>query len=828
MWLACLLPAMNLMAETVEVKEYRHAGPFGMRAPVVIDSTDVNGKSYDPKSLLETHVNLDVVNSGALWSGTQLPAGLNLLSFTVTTDSYFKGSLKMEKAPEQYVLYVDGKKRSAGDVSFTPGSHQAVIKYLSQDTARVDSLQVMLETDSTARVSASSLRLGVPGEQSKRLYTIETLIASRTYNGFDVSPDGRWVISSTFRRLLDGGYEQNHVIFERATGRVVREGQYASWMPASNRYYFSRMKGGVRQLVTVDPVNNHEEVIAEGLPDASFQFTPTEDRLIFSINNEGPKELNRDAFELLHPDDRQPGWRDRNSLAVYDLRTGVMQPLTFGHHSVWCQDISRDGRKLLVSTTESRLTARPTTLTSFYLLDLESMQLDTIVRHDGFVSYARLSPDGSRVLIGGSPEALGGVGKNVRDGQIPSMFDNQLFMVSVADKKVTPLTRDFNPSVLNTVWSAFDNQVYFTAEHRDSICLFRLDPSSNRITMLPIKEDVVGGFSLATHAPVLLYSGESVSNSWRLYSLDLRKPKGGQTPKSTLLQDLNADVMKDVEVCECRSWSFKNSNGDDILCRYYLPNGYDETAFKDGDARLPMIVYYYGGCSPTSRNFEYTYPWTIWASQGYVVLVVEASGASGFGQEFSARHVNTAGVDPARDIIEATKTFCTQHRYVNDRKVGCIGASYGGFMTQYLQTVTDIFACAVSHAGISDHSNYWGYGYWGYSYSEVSMAGSYPWNRKDLYVERSPLYNADKIHTPILFLHGTADTNVPYNNSLQMYTALRLLGREVAMVSIEGENHGIREPKKRVAWHNATMAWFAKWLKDDATWWEALYPKKDL
>ena len=149
-------------------------------------------------------------------------------------------------------------------------------------------------------------------------------------------------------------------------------------------------------------------------------------------------------------------------------------------------------------------------------------------------------------------------------------------------------------------------------------------------------------------------------------------------------------------------------------------------------------------------------------------------------------------------------------------------------MTQYLQTVTDIFRCAVSHAGISDHTTYWGLGYWGYTYSEVSMANTYPWTRKDLYVERSPIYNVDKIQSSILFLHGTEDTNVPYNNSVQMYTALKLLGKDVEMISIKGENHGIRKPSRRRLWHNATMAWFARCLKDDPTWWNELYPNRTM
>ena len=211
-----------------------------------------------------------------------------------------------------------------------------------------------------------------------------------------------------------------------------------------------------------------------------------------------------------------------------------------------------------------------------------------------------------------------------------------------------------------------------------------------------------------------------------------------------------------------------------------------------------------------------------------MVLVLNPSGATGFGQEFAARHVNTAGEGVAQDIIEGVKKFTEEHSYVDAAKIGCIGASYGGFMTQYLQTKTDIFAAAISHAGISDHTSYWGEGYWGYSYSEVSMADSYPWTRTDLYVERSPLYNADKIHTPLLFLHGDADTNVPFGESIQMYNALKLLGRETAFVAVKGENHQIMDYYKRQQWQNTIFAWFAKYLQDDPTWWQEMYPEKAL
>ena len=204
------------------------------------------------------------------------------------------------------------------------------------------------------------------------------------------------------------------------------------------------------------------------------------------------------------------------------------------------------------------------------------------------------------------------------------------------------------------------------------------------------------------------------------------------------------------------------------------------------------------------------------------MYVLNPSGTTAYGQEFAARHVNTWGKESGDDIIEGVKAFCKAHDFVDSKRIGCIGASYGGFMTEYLQTRTDIFAAAIAHAGISNIASYWGGGYWGYSYGETAQYGSFPWNNPELYVKQSPLFNADKIHTPLLLLHGTADTNVPTNESQQLYTALKILGREVAYVQVEGENHVITDYHKRLAWLNVIYAWFAKYLQNDATWWNDL------
>ena len=806
-----LCATMLASAENIDVKSFRYAGPYAVQQPYMVDSVDVNSKAFAMKNLLDTPLSLNVLEQGTAFNGEVLPNvadghALHLVGFALQANAYTEAKLNVQGV-KHYQLFVNGRKHAGNNLTLEPATHEIVLKYLSE-AGQNDSLKVCVETEKEGIVS---LR-----EDGKHNYSLKDVLHGTHFSGVSLSPDGKFLMTSYRTTQVGGRTSGITKITELATGKVLAQRpEYLQWMPKSNRYYYTRMGVDGRQLVAVEPVGGQEYLLADNLPNGYFQIAPSEDWLLYSLTQDGPKER-REIYEVIEPDDRQPGWRDRSYLAKYDLASGLMQPLTFGYHNAWAQDISADGSKVLVMTSRSRLTQRPTTVSSLLLLDVNTLKVDTLVAEDGFLNSAQFSPDGKQIVVTASPEAFEGIGLNVKEGQTPNMYDYQMYLMDLADKKVTPVTKYFNPSVQRVVWNKVDGKIYFTAENRDYVSLYSMNPADGKIQQVETKEDLVKGLSLSANASLLAYYGQGAMNSDRLYTLDLKKKK------HTLVEDLSKDILKDVQLGECRDWNFINSKGDTIYGRYYLPPHFDASK------KYPMIVNYYGGCSPTERNFESRYPHHAYASLGYVVYVVQPSGASGFGQEFGARHVNTAGEGPAQDIIEGTKKFCEEHAFVNAKKIGCIGASYGGFMTQYLQTKTDIFAAAISHAGISDHTSYWGEGYWGYSYSEVSMANSYPWTRKDLYVERSPLFNADKIHTPILFLHGDVDMNVPVGESIQMYTALKLLGRETAMVLVDGQDHHIVDYGKRIQWQNTIWAWFAKWLQDDATWWNAIYKPKSL
>ena len=803
----------NLLAhtETIHVQSVRYAGPYEIQKPFMIDSVDVNAQPFSINKVLQTVLNPDLLWNAQSIKGEVLPHSsapyeVHQIGFVIENTAYTTAQIQV-KGLKNYQMFVDGKAQNSSDLTLEPATHPIIIQYLSKPE-ETDSLNIHIETPTDGVIQ---LR-----EDGKRLYTLSDVLHGSRFTDIELSPDGNYLITRYNTTRVGGESSRYAVVTEVNSNKIVaRHTENIHWMPRSNRYYFTRSGIDGRELVTIDPCNGQETVLAKQLPEDYFEIAPTENYLILTQINEGPKEK-KEIYEILVPDDRQPGWRDRASIAKYDLHTGIIQPLTFGFHNAYVSDISQDGRFLLISTSSERLTQRPTTLTSIYKLDVQTMQTELLVEKDGFISGAQFSPDGKQILLSGSPEVLNGIGKTVKEGQTPNMFDYQLYLMDLSSKKIKPLTQKFNPSVQSYVWSLSDNQIYFTAENRDYISLYRLNPANGKIQQIEAQEDLVNHFTLAKQKPFMAYYGQGVSNSDRLYTIDLK------SQKQTLVQDLSSEKLKDIQLGECKAWDFTNSKGDKIYGRYYLPPHFDPSQ------KYPLIVNYYGGCSPTSRNFESRDPHHAYAALGYVVYVIEPSGATGFGQEFAARHVNTAGEGVAQDIIEGTKQFCREHSYIDEKKIGCIGASYGGFMTQYLQTKTDIFAAAISHAGISDHTSYWGEGYWGYSYSEVSMANSYPWANKELFVDRSPLFNADKIHTPLLFLHGEVDNNVPVGESIQMFTALKLLGRETAFVVVEGQDHHITDYNKRIQWQNTIFAWFAKWLKDDATWWNAIYKPKSL
>lgn len=513
--------------------------------------------------------------------------------------------------------------------------------------------------------------------------------------------------------------------------------------------------------------------------------------------------------------DRQKGFRDKAYLWLARVPDGARIRLTAGELSSKVEDLAADGARMLFTRQVEDLTARPYLRTELWEMDLATLAA-TKLRDFHWLDGVSYGPDGQLLVVAG-PSEFGEVGVALPAGVTPNDGDGQLYLWDPKADRVEPLSREFDPSISRAEWSPAAGAVIVRAAARDEVGVYRLDLATKRYERLDAGSAVVTTSSLAKAAPVLAVTGSSPWQPERVMVVD---PKAGI---SKIVLDPSKDWWPAVRRGRVEPWRCTVASGVEIDGRVYLPPGFDPAK------KYPAIVNYYAGTTPINQAFGGRYPKEWWASLGYVVYVPQPSGAIGYGQAHSARHVNEWGSLVVDEIIDATKRFLGAHPYVDARRVGCIGASYGGFTTMSLVTRTDLFAAAVSHAGISSISSYWGEGYWGYTYNARSAAGSFPWNRPELYVGQSPLFAADKVKTPILLTHGQADTNVPVGESDSFFTALKLVGAPVEYLQVEGQDHMILEHAKRVVWSRAIVAWFDRHLKGEPGWWEDLKtaPKKE-
>ena len=835
--LASALVLLGLTVRSQEkVTEFKQCPPLTVRMPLQGDSINQKGEKFGAAELLKTDIPLDAEGCRRVATDTagyitvgkpETDSRLYVLSTRMRAERFMKGKLRVT-SPARFEVFVNGESKRVKttaedslaqvqpvviDLRLEPeADYDVAIKLLSTSE---DKAQPVLKCEWEQNKDFADVVCRISPDLKRRLSLFDTNFGSRVVS-VSLSPDGKYLLTR-YRDNYDLNRSRTHTeLTEVKTGRVllpnVNEGM--RWMNRSSRLYYTVTGREGNDLLIYDPATGQETVVRRDIPEGYFTWSPNEDYLIYTKTAEGEK-VDGPLKRLLHPDDRIPGSRNRYYLVKYDLSTGLSERLTYGSHSVYLNDISPDGAKLLCTANKPNITKCPFSLNAIFQLDLATLKADTLVQWDAYVNGASYSPDGTRLLLTGSPSAFSGIGKNCGGLPIANDFDVQAFLMDLSTKEVKPITRDFNPSIISGGWNRADGCIYFNTTDKDCQHIYRYDPEKASFEMLALEQDVISNFSVPDdNSSLMAYVGGGNTSAGVAYLYDRKKGK------STLLANPMQERLDEIEMGEMQPWNFTAADGTVIEGMMCLPPSFDP------QKKYPLIVYYYGGTTPTTRGMTSPYSPQLCASGAYLVVVINTTRAIGYGQEFCAPHLQAGGDWTADEIIEGTKKFCEAHPFVDAKRIGCLGASYGGFMTMYLQTKTDLFAAAASHAGISNVTSYWGEGYWGYSYNAIAAAESYPWSKPDLFTKHGALFNADKIKTPLLLLHGTVDTNVPIGESIQLYNALKILGKPVEFITVDGENHFISDYEKRVLWHNSIMAWFARWLQDSPEWWNDLYPER--
>ena len=279
--------------------------------------------------------------------------------------------------------------------------------------------------------------------------------------------------------------------------------------------------------------------------------------------------------------------------------------------------------------------------------------------------------------------------------------------------------------------------------------------------------------------------------------------------------NLNGEILTKFELPEPEQIVFEGAKRDKVYGWIIKPINYDSTK------KYPAVLLIHGG-PESSWTSDWSFRWNpeLFANQGYVTIMMNIHGSTGFTTPFLDAVRNDWGGAPYQDIIIGMNYVFQYHPYIDKDKVCACGGSYGGYMVNWLQGHTDLFKCFVNHDGaFSVISKFYSTDELWFQKAEFCPAdkiGCNPFDGKEIrdgYENNSPERFVKNWKTPMLVIHGGMDYRVPLTEALSTFTALQLQKIESKFLYFPMENHWVLKPENSVKWYQEVLGWVDKYTK---------------
>lgn len=374
---------------------------------------------------------------------------------------------------------------------------------------------------------------------------------------------------------------------------------------------------------------------------------------------------------------------------------------------------------------------------------------------------------------------------------------HNIIMLDLINRKKKNLTGKFKFSVNSFIFSPKGNYIYFNAYESVYHPVFRIrlkDGSIKKIVSSVFSSDL----NITPDGKKLLFLNQGVTFPAEIFTFDLRRKKLKE------LMNLNGDIFKNVKMNKIEIFNFKGAGGDNVEGILVKP-----PFFKEGE-KYPMVFLIHGGPQGAwGDDFHYRWNQSLFASPGYVVASINFHGSRGYGQAFTNAVSKDWGGAPFKDLVIGQKYLIENYKFIDKNRIVAAGASYGGFMINWIAGNYDKFEypfrCLVSHDGIFDSRSMY------YSTEELWFEewehGGTPW-QSNLFEKFSPSRFVEKFKIPILIVHGQKDFRVPVSQGLMLFTAYQRRGIESKMLYFPDEDHFVQKPKNARFWWKSVFKWF--------------------
>jgi dipeptidyl aminopeptidase/acylaminoacyl peptidase len=378
----------------------------------------------------------------------------------------------------------------------------------------------------------------------------------------------------------------------------------------------------------------------------------------------------------------------------------------------------------------------------------------------------------------------------------------RLFLYDRSTGERRNLTETMDRSIDSYAWAPDSRSLLVTFEDHGQEPLARLDIATMKLTPL-VTTGTTGDPGVSHDGSFLVFGKMDLSHPVDIYRLNL--PESASAPK--LLISINADALKEIEFGEASSFTFTGSNGDSVQAWKVTPPDFD------ANKKYPLLLLMHGGPENSWGNlFHYRWNAQLFAAAGYVVIMPNFHGSSGFGLKFMDAIKGQWGGSPYEDQMKAVDTALAWP-YVDGSRVAAAGASYGGYMANWVEGHTDRFRTIVSHDGLFDLMTM--------LYSGDFVGGTMqefkgtPWENPQALIDQAPITYAAKFKSPMLIIHGENDYRVDPSQGLAMFQVLQAKHVPSKLVFFEEENHWVLKPADSIFWYHTVLDWLDQWVRPD-------------
>ncbi len=655
----------------------------------------------------------------------------------------------------------------------------------------------------------------------KRPFDFNAMMELKRIGDPQISPDSRWVTFTVQTVDVAANRKPQQIWVVPLEGGAPRQlthdgdaNHRARWSPDSRRIAYVSDRGGSSQIWLMDADGGNAKQITSVATEADgVLFSPDGKNLLFTSDvypecgaddacnkknldaEKGSKVKARIYTELLYR--HWTAWQSarRSHLLVVPVAGGPAKDLTPGPRDVPPfslggpddYDISPDGAEVCYAMNADPMPAISTN-SDLYVVSIKGGDARKITATPGADVSPRYSPDGKYLAW---------------RAQFRAGYESDRWRMMVLERstgKVGNLTETLDRWVNSFAWTPDSTQLFFTAGDRGRQAIQLISVNGGAVRMAASGDGELDDMQFTRNGKTMVYTEQTGVSPGEIY----RAASTGGAPVA--LTHLNDQALDTCQLTPVEEFWVDAADGSRIQSFVVKPYG-----FQTG-RKYPVLMLIHGGPQGFwGHSWSYRWNAQVFAAAGYLVVMPNPRGSTGYGQKFIDEINEDWGGKPFDDIMTVTDHVIADMPYADAGRVGAAGASYGGYMIDWILGHTQRFKALVTHDGVYDLPNEFGateevwFPLWEY--------GGAPWDKPEEYAKWSPSHYVKDFHTPTLVVHGEQDFRVPYEQGLELFTALQMQKVPSKLLLFPDEGHWVLKPQNSQLWYKTVLDWLDSWVK---------------